>query len=57
MSNIVKDINIKSQTYYFFDDIINKKDFDLNNIKMDKKSYIIFLIMTLHMQLSKIQNA
>ena len=51
MSNIVKDINIKSQTYYFFDDVINKKDFDLNNIKMDKKSYIIFLIMTLHMQL------
>ena len=35
----VKDINIKNQTYYFSDDIINIKDFDLNNIKIDEKSY------------------
>ena len=35
---IVKDINIKNHTYYFFDDIINVKDFDPNNIKIDKKS-------------------
>ena len=34
---IVKDINIKNHTYYFFDDIINVKDFDPNNIKIDKK--------------------
>ena len=33
MKNIVKDIN-KKNTYYFFDDIINIKDFDPNNIKM-----------------------
>ena len=39
MSNIVKDINIKNHTYYFFDDIINRKDFDPNNIKTDEKSY------------------
>ena len=39
MSNIVKDINIKIHTYYFFDDIINIKDFDLNNMKIDEKSY------------------
>ena len=38
MSNIVKDINIKNHTYYFFDDI-NIKDFDPNNIKIDEKSY------------------
>ena len=37
-SNNVKDINIKNHTYYFFDDIINVKDFDPNNIKIDKKS-------------------
>ena len=33
MSNKVKDINIKNQTYYFFNDIINIKNFDPNNIK------------------------
>ena len=35
----MKDINIKSRTYYFFDDIINIKNFDPNNIKVDEKSY------------------
>ena len=34
-----KDINIKIPTYYFFNDIINIKDFDPNNIKKDEKSY------------------
>ena len=31
----VKDKNIKNYKYYFFDDIINTKEFDLNNIKID----------------------
>ena len=39
MSNKVKDISIKNHTYYFGDDIINIKNFDSNNIKIDKKSY------------------
>ena len=39
MSNKVKDIDIKSRIYYFFNDIINKKKFDGNNIKIDEKSY------------------
>ena len=34
-----KDINIKIHTNYFFNDIINIKDFDPNNIKKDEKSY------------------
>ena len=34
----VKDINIKNDTHYFFDDIINIKDFDPNNIKIDEKT-------------------
>ena len=38
MENI-KEINIKNQTYYFFDDMINIKDFDPNLLKIDKKSY------------------
>ena len=29
--------------YYFFDDIINIKDFDPNNNKIDETSYKIFL--------------
>ena len=37
MSNKDKDINIKNHAYYFFHDIINKKEFDPNNIKLDKK--------------------
>ena len=37
MSNKVKDIDIKIQTYYFFNDIINIKNFDPNNIKTDEK--------------------
>ena len=32
MNNKVKDINIKNGTYYFFNDIINIKNFDSNNI-------------------------
>ena len=39
MSNKVKDIDIKNRTYYFFNDIIDIKNFDPNNIKIDEKSY------------------
>ena len=39
MSNKVKDIDIKYCTQYFFEDIINTIIFDLNNIKIDEKSY------------------
>ena len=38
MGNIKK-INIKNRTYYFFDYIINIKDFDPNLLKIDKKSH------------------
>ena len=37
MSHKDKDIDIKIQTYYFFNDIINIKNFDPNNIKIDEK--------------------
>ena len=39
MSNKFKDIGIKNHTYYFFNDIINIKNFDPNNITIDEKSY------------------
>ena len=35
----VKDINIKNWTYYFFDDIINVKNFDPGLVKTDKRPY------------------
>ena len=35
----VKDINIKNHTYYFFNSIINIKDFDPDNIRIGEKSY------------------
>ena len=40
---IVRDINIKKHTYYFFNDIINIKDSDFDN-KIDEKSYKNILI-------------
>ena len=39
----VKDINVQNRTYYFFN-IINIKDFDPNNIRIDKTSYKNILI-------------
>ena len=44
MSNKVIDIDMKNRTYFFFDDIINRKNFDSNNIKIDGKSYKYILI-------------
>ena len=39
MSNKLKEADIKKRTYYFFDDIINIKNFDPNKINIDKTSY------------------
>ena len=38
MSIKVKDIDMKNRTYSFFIDIINRKNFNPSNIKIDKKS-------------------
>ena len=42
-----KEINIKERTYYFYNDIIDLKTFDSNNLKLDKKrtKILIFLIL------------
>ena len=39
MSNKFKDISIKNHTCYFFDDVVNIKLYDLNNIKIDETSF------------------
>ena len=44
MSNKVRNVDIKSRTNYIFNDIINIKRFDPNNIKIDEKSYKNILI-------------
>ena len=49
MSNKVKKTGIKNQTYYFIYDIINTKNFDPNNIKVDEKSYKNIIFTTLDM--------
>ena len=38
MGNI-RNINIKNRSFYFFNDMINIKDFDPNVPKIDKRSY------------------
>ena len=35
----VKQINIKNRTYYFYNDMINIKNFEPNVLKIDRKSY------------------
>ena len=40
----LKEINIKNHTSYYFDDQIKFKDFDLDNILIDEKSYKNILV-------------
>ena len=35
----VKELNIKNRTYFYFDDMINIRNFHLNLLKIDKKSH------------------
>ena len=37
MNNKIKNISIRKHTYFFFNDTIQMKNFDPNNIKIDKK--------------------
>ena len=36
---VIKQIDIKNRTYYFYNDMINIKKIDSNLLKIDKKSY------------------
>ena len=44
----IKDINIKKRTYYFYNDMVNIKDFNSNLLKLDKKSFKNISISTLN---------
>ena len=50
----VKQINIKNGTYYFYNDIIDLKDFEPNLLKIDKKALILVTPDT--SQLKKLMN-
>ena len=40
----IRQLNIKDRTYYFYSDLINIKNFTINNLKLDKKK--VFWAMT-----------
>ena len=56
MSIKVKYISIEKHTYYFFDDVINIKNFDPNNIKIDETSYRNILIYYIGYVMIKVRN-
>ena len=41
---VTKQLNIKNRTYYFYNDLINLKDFDPSLLKLDKKLSMGFRI-------------
>ena len=41
---VTKQINLKSRSYYFYNDLINFKDFDTSLLKLDKKSVMDIVI-------------
>ena len=47
ISNKVKDLDVKNRIYCLFDDIINVKNFDPNNIQTDEKSCKNILIYSI----------
>ena len=49
----VKQINIKNQSYYFYNDQVNLKDFDASLLKLTKKSTKTLTFNTLVMWLLK----
>ena len=52
-----KQIEIENLTYYFYNDIINLKDFESNLLKIDKKHYrSIDIYYTGYITIKKIDN-
>ena len=41
---VTKQLNIKNRTYYFYNDLINIKNFDPKLLKLDKKSSMVISI-------------
>ena len=46
---VTKQLNIKNSTYYFYNDLINIKDFESRLLKIDKKQQWVLAFITLVM--------
>ena len=46
-NDALKEIDIKNRRCYYFDDIIKIKEFDLDNILIDEKSYENILVLNI----------
>ena len=44
---VTKQLNIKNRTYYFYDDLINLKDFDPKLLKLDKNWTLVFITLAM----------
>ena len=44
---VVKQMNIKNRTYYFYNDKINIKNFESKLLKIEKKNHIKTLLLTI----------
>ena len=54
---VIKELNIKNQTYYFFNDMINIQNFQSNILKIDKKPHKDFDIYYIgYIAIKKIDN-
>ena len=54
----IKQINIKNQIYYFYNDIINLDEFDGSKIKVEREKNLmtlIFIILAMNIR-KKLQN-
>ena len=47
---VVKQINIKNRTYYFYSDTINLKSFKSNFLKIDKKTLVFRILDVLQLK-------
>ena len=36
----IRHLNMEGRTYYFYNDLINIKNFNINNLKLDKKGVL-----------------
>ena len=48
----VRQMNIKNRTYYFYNDLINIKNFDARLLELDKKKHqLVLVFITLAMSM------
>ena len=37
---VIRQLNIEGRTYYFYNNLINIKNFNIKNLKLDKKGFL-----------------